>query len=1085
MGTRTTMDGNTAVAHVAYRVNEVCAIFPITPSSTMAELADQWSAEGLKNIWGNVPVVQEMQSEGGAAGAVHGALQSGAMTTTFTASQGLMLMLPNMFKIAGELTPTVFHVAARSLATSALSIFGDHSDVMTARATGFALISSGNVQEAHDAALIAQAATLQSRVPFLHFFDGFRTSHELNTLSLLSDDDIRSLIPNELVRAHRSRALNPEHPFIRGTAHNPDTFFQAREAVSPFYAKAPAIVAKVMAQFDALTGRRYGLFEYEGAADAERVLVLMGSGAETARQTVMALVAKGAKVGVLQVRLYRPFSAADFLAALPASVTAIAVLEQTKEPGSPGEPLYLDVVVTLAEAVGRGERASMPQVVGGRYGISSKDFTPAMAKAALDELLKRDANNRFAARNGFTVGINDDVSHTSLEIDPGFSIEADSVTRAVFYGLGADGTVGANKNSVKIIAEDAGRYAQGYFVYDSHKSGAQTISHLRFGPDPIKSPYLIAEADFVACHQAGFLERQDVLRLAAPGGVFLLNAPYGPDEVFDELPRPVQRQIIDKRLRFFVIDASKVAREVGLPGRTNTILQTCFFAISGVLPREAAIRHIKESIRKTYGRKGDAVVAKNFAAVDGTLARLYQVEAPAAVSSERDLPLIVPDTAPDFVRRVTARMMVGRGDDIPVSLMPPDGTFPSGTSAYEKRNIAEVVPVWEEDLCIQCGQCSFVCPHSVIRARYYHEDALAAAPRSFKSAPVNARGYPEARFSLQFYVEDCTGCGLCVEACPAVSPREPGVKAINLTNKESLIASERVNISFFEKLPVNDRARVDFANVRGVQFLEPLFEFSGACAGCGETPYLKLLSQLFGDRAQIANATGCSFDLRRQPAGDAMDEGPRGPRAGMVKFAVRGQCRVRAGLSAGCRQASRTRPDAAPSARGGSRRGPCERHRHGSADPGVRDPGPADPGRRTQDTAPQALRRGCPRSPLGRRSSCAAEHLDRRWRRLGLRHRLWRTRPRDGERSRRQRPGARYRGLFQHRRPGVEGDAPRSRGQVRDRRQARRAQGPRPPGDRLWQCLRCASRHGRQPATDTGRVPRGGSLRRNIPDPGL
>ena len=728
MGTRTTMDGNTAVAHVAYRVNEVCAIFPITPSSTMAELADQWSAEGLRNIWGNVPEVQEMQSEGGAAGAVHGALQSGAMTTTFTASQGLMLMLPNMFKIAGELTPTVFHVAARSLATSALSIFGDHSDVMTARTTGFALISSANVQEAHDAALIAQAATLQSRVPFLHFFDGFRTSHELNTLSLLSDDDIRSLIPNELVRAHRSRALNPEHPFIRGTAHNPDTFFQAREAVSPFYAKVPAIVAKIMAQFDALTGRRYGLFEYEGAADAERVLVLMGSGAETARQTVMALVDKGAKVGVLQVRLYRPFSAADFLAALPASVTAIAVLEQTKEPGSTGEPLYLDVVATLAEAVGRGERGSMPRVVGGRYGISSKDFTPAMAKAALDELVKRDANDRFAARNGFTVGINDDVSHTSLEVDPGFSIEADSVTRAVFYGLGADGTVGANKNSVKIIAEDAGRYAQGYFVYDSHKSGAQTISHLRFGPDPIKAPYLIAEAGFVACHQAGFLERQDVLRLAAPGGVFLLNTPSGPDEVFDDLPRPVQRQIIDKRLRFFVIDASKVAREAGLPGRTNTILQTCFFAISGVLPREAAIRHIKESIRKTYGRKGAAVVAKNFAAVDGALARLYQVEVPAAVSSDRDLPPIVPDSAPDFVRRVTARMMVGRGDDIPVSLMPPDGTFPSGTGAYEKRNIAEVVPVWEEDLCIQCGQCSFVCPHSVIRARYYHEDALAAAP---------------------------------------------------------------------------------------------------------------------------------------------------------------------------------------------------------------------------------------------------------------------------------------------------------------------------------------------------------------------
>ncbi len=858
MGTRTTMDGNTAVAHVAYRVNEVCAIYPITPSSTMAELADEWSAEGVPNIWGNVPVVLEMQSEGGAAGAVHGALQSGAMTTTFTASQGLMLMLPNMLKIAGELTATVFHVAARSLATSALSIFGDHSDVMTVRTTGFALISSANVQEAHDTALIAQAATLQSRVPFLHFFDGFRTSHELNTLSLLSNDDIKSMISNDLVRAHRARGLNPEHPFIRGTAHNPDTFFQAREAVSPFYAAAPGIVANAMERFGALTGRRYSLFEYEGAPDAERMLILMGSGAETARETVKVLVSRGEKVGVLQVRLYRPFSAIHFLAALPASATAIGVLEQTKEPGAPGEPLYLDVFTTIAEAYGRGERAAMPRVVGGRYGISSKDFTPAMVKAAFDELSKRDGEGRFAARNGFTVGINDDVSHTSLEVDPTFSIERDSVTRAVFYGLGADGTVGANKNSVKIIAEDAGRYAQGYFVYDSHKSGAQTISHLRFGPEPIRAPYLIAEASFVACHQFGFLARQDVLRMAAPGGVFLLNSPYGPDEVWDRLPRPVQSQIIEKRLRFFVIDASKVARDVGLGARTNTVLQTCFFAISGVLPREAAIAHIKESIRKTYGRKGETVVAKNFAAVDGTLERLFEVKVSASVTSPHDRPAVVPAAAPDFVRQVTALMMVGRGDDIPVSLVPADGTFPSGTSAYEKRNIADEVPVWKEDLCIQCGQCSFVCPHSVIRSRFYHEDLLAGAPASFKSAPVNARGYPEARFTLQFYVEDCTGCGLCVEACPAVSPREPGLKAINMADKEPLIAAERTNIAFFEKLPVNDRARVDFANVRGVQFLEPLFEFSGACAGCGETPYLKLLSQLFGDRAQIANATGCS-----------------------------------------------------------------------------------------------------------------------------------------------------------------------------------------------------------------------------------
>ena len=858
MGTRTTMDGNTAVAHVAYRVNEVCAIYPITPSSTMAELADQWAAEGVRNIWGNVPVVQEMQSEGGAAGAVHGALQSGAMTTTFTASQGLMLMLPNMLKIAGELTSTVFHVAARSLATSALSIFGDHSDVMTARTTGFALISSANVQEAHDTALIAQAATLQSRVPFLHFFDGFRTSHELNTLSLLSDDDIKSMISNDLVRAHRARALNPEHPFIRGTAHNPDTFFQAREAVSPFYAAVPGIVADAMERFAALTGRRYSLFEYEGSPDAERILILMGSGAETARETAKVLVAQGEKVGVLQVRLYRPFSAAHLLAAVPESVTAIAVLEQTKEPGGSGEPLYLDVVSTLAEAFGRGDRSSMPRVTGGRYGISSKDFTPAMVKAAFEELSKRDREGRFAARNSFTVGINDDVSHTSLEVDPAFSIERDSVTRAVFYGLGADGTVGANKNSVKIIAEDAGHFAQGYFVYDSHKSGAQTISHLRFGPDPIKAPYLIAEAGFVACHQFGFLARQDVLRTAAPGGVFLLNCPYGPDEVWDRLTRAVQTQIIEKRLRFFVIDASSVAREVGLGARTNTVLQTCFFAISGVLPREKAIAHIKDSIRKTYGRKGEAVVAKNFAAVDGTLERLFEVKVPASVSSLHDRPAVVPVDAPDFVRQVTAPMLIGRGDDIPVSLVPADGTFPSGTSAYEKRNIADEVPVWREDLCIQCGQCSFVCPHSVIRSRYYHEDLLADAPTSFKSAPVNARGYPEARFTLQFYVEDCTGCGLCVEACPVSSPREPGVKAINMADKGPLIEPERTNLAFFEKLPVNDRARVDFANVRGVQFLEPLFEFSGACAGCGETPYLKLLSQLFGDRAQIANATGCS-----------------------------------------------------------------------------------------------------------------------------------------------------------------------------------------------------------------------------------
>jgi pyruvate-ferredoxin/flavodoxin oxidoreductase len=852
MGSRTTMDGNTAVAHVAYRVNEVCAIFPITPSSTMAELADQWAAEGATNIWGNVPVVQEMQSEGGAAGAVHGALQSGALTTTFTASQGLMLMLPNMFKIAGELTSTVFHVAARSLATSALSIFGDHSDVMTARTTGFALLSSGSVQEAHDAALIAQAATLEARVPFLHFFDGFRTSHELNTLTLLSDSEIRAMIRDDLVRAHRARALSPETPFIRGTAHNPDTFFQAREAANPYFVAVPGIVEAAMNRFAILTGRSYRLFEYEGAPDAERVIVVMGSGCETARETVKALRASGDRIGVVQVRLYRPFSAQHFLATLPASVRAIAVLEQTKEPGAPGEPLYLDVVTTLAQGAACSAREGMPHVIGGRYGISSKDFTPAMVKAVFDEMRRSDP------KTSFTLGINDDVSHTSLDIDPTFSIEHPATVQALFYGLGADGTVGANKNSVKIIAEDAGLYAQGYFVYDSHKSGAQTVSHLRFGPEPIHAPYLIASARFVACHQFGFLARQDVLRFAAPGAVFLLNSPFGADRVWDRLPRPVQQQIIDKRLRFFVIDASKVARDVGLGARINTVLQTCFFAISGVLPRDTAIRHIKEAIRKTYARKGEAVVRKNFEAVDGTLARLQEVQVPAAATSKVERDKIVPDDAPDFVRRVTAKMLVGAGDEIAVSLVPVDGTFPSGTSTFEKRNISDSVPVWEPDLCIQCGQCSFVCPHSVIRARYYHEDKLVGAPGSFKSVSVNARGYPEARFTLQFYIEDCTGCALCVEACPAVSPRQAGMKAINMADKLPLIDAERRNIAFFEKLPVNDRARVDFANVRGVQFLQPLFEFSGACAGCGETPYLKLLSQLFGDRLQIANATGCS-----------------------------------------------------------------------------------------------------------------------------------------------------------------------------------------------------------------------------------
>lgn len=850
-----TMDGNTAVAHVAYRVNEVCAIYPITPSSSMAELADEWAAQGLTNIWGGIPVVQEMQSEGGAAGAVHGSLQSGALTTTFTASQGLLLMIPNMLKIAGELSPTVFHVAARSVATQALSIFGDHSDVMATRTTGFALLASASVQEAHDMALVAQAATLESRVPFLHFFDGFRTSHEVNRITLLSEAQIRALIRQDLVRAHRDRALNPEHAFIRGTAHNPDTFFQARETVNPYYAQVPAIFEAALERFASLTGRTYRLFEYHGAADAERVIVLMGSGVEVVRETMRHLRATaGERVGVLAVRLYRPFSTEHFLAALPGTCQAIAVLDRTKEPGAPGEPLYLDVVAALSRAFTGGKRARLPLIIGGRYGLGSKNFNPAQVKAVFEALKQPNP------MNGFTVGIEDDLAHTSIAVDPAFSIERDDVVRALFFGLGSDGTVGANKNTVKILAEESDLHAQGYFVYDSHKSGAQTVSHLRFGRHPIASPYLIESANFIACHHASFLERIDVLQLAVPGGIFLLNTPHGPDAIWDQLPQPVQRRILERQLRFFVIDASSAAREAGLGARVNTILQTCFFAISGVLPREAAIQRIKRSIEKTYGGKGEDVVRRNFAAVDQTLARLFEVAVPKAATRALEVRPIVPANAPAFVREVTAQMMrgLGSGDAIRVGQLPSDGTWPSGTAVFEKRNISDSVAEWDPDLCIQCGQCGFACPHSVIRSKYYHESALAGAPEGFKSAPVNSRGNPGVRFTLEVYVEDCTGCGICVEACPVHSALEPDRKAINLAQKTPLLETARSTIDFYETLPVNDRSRIDFANVRGVQFLQPLFEFSGACAGCGETPYLKVLSQLFGDRLQIANATGCS-----------------------------------------------------------------------------------------------------------------------------------------------------------------------------------------------------------------------------------
>ncbi len=848
------IDGNEAAASVAYRFSELCAIYPITPSSTMAELADQWASEARPNVWGVVPTVIEMQSEAGAAGTVHGALTTGALTTTFTASQGLLLMIPNMYKIAGELTPAVFHVAARALATHALSIFGDHSDVMAVRSTGFALLSSSSVQEAHDMAAIAHAATLRARVPFVHFFDGFRTSHEVAKIRLLSDDDLRALVSPAEVLEHRRRGLSPEHPSIRGTAQNPDVFFQSREAASPFYARLPAVVEAAMDAFAEVSGRRYRLFELFGDPNAERVIVLMGSAAETAREMLEHLEARGERgLAVVQVHLFRPFSVEHLLRVLPKTTKAIAVLDRVKEPGAIGEPLFMDVIGACAEAAGAGTLGMpMPRVIGGRYGLGSKELTPAMLKSVADELKKPEPKARF------TVGIEDDVSRSSLSVDTSFVTESPRVVRAIFFGLGSDGTVGANKNTIKIIAEDEGVHVQGYFVYDSKKSGSQTVSHLRFGPEPIRGTYLVESASFVGCHQWSFLDRIDILGRAAQKATFLVDSEYGPDRVWDELPRSVQQQIVEKEIALWVIDARSVAKEAGLGSRTNTIMQTCFFAISGVLPKDAAIAKIRAAIKKTYANKGDEVVRRNFAAVDLTLANLHRVSVPgAATSTRRRLPL-VPEHAPPFVQDLTARMLAGRGDELPVSALPIDGTYPSGTSRWEKRNIADEIPVWEPDVCIQCGNCALVCPHGVIRAKFYDEKQLDGAPSAFQSAPIDARGFPEVRFTLQIWAEDCTGCALCVEACPARAKDEAGKRAINMIDKPASLDPERANVAFFETLPVNDRARVDFSTVRGVQFLEPLFEFSGACAGCGETPYIKLLSQLFGDRLVVANATGCS-----------------------------------------------------------------------------------------------------------------------------------------------------------------------------------------------------------------------------------
>ena len=854
IATKVTIDGNEATAYAAYRVNEVIAIYPITPSSLMGEWADQWAAEGVPNIWGSVPTVVEMQSEGGAAGTLHGALQSGALATTFTASQGLLLMIPNMYKIAGELTSAVIHVSARTIATHALSIFGDHSDVMATRATGFALLASNSVQEAMDFALIAQATTLESRVPFLHFFDGFRTSHEVVKVEKLSDATIRALIREELVRAHRARALTPDRPCIRGTAQNPDVFFQARETANPFYLAAPGIVQGAMDRFAQETGRQYRLFDYVGAPDAERVIVLMGSGTETAEESVEHLAAHGEKVGVLKVRLFRPFSVDHFVSALPATVKTLTVLDRTKEPGAIGEPLYQDAVTAISESVASGTAPfrSAPRVIGGRYGLASKEFTPAMVKTVFE--------NAAAGkpRNHFTVGIEDDVTHTSLAVDQEFSTEDPKTVRALFYGLGSDGTVSANKNSIKIIGEDTENFAQGYFVYDSKKAGAITVSHLRFGPRPIRSTYLISRANFVACHQFSFLERYDMLKAAEPGATFLLNSPHGPEEVWGHLPRSVQETILRKKLRFFVIDAYGVARETGMGLRINTIMQTCFFAISGVLPREEAIAAIKKAIDKTYGKRGDAVVKKNFAAVDAALDHLHEVKVPERATSTFDLRRAVPVEAPEFVQNVTAKIISGEGDSLPVSAMPADGTFPVATAQWERRNIALEIPVWDEALCIQCGKCVLVCPHAVIRAKLYEPSSLEKAPATFRSAQARWKEFRELRYTLQVAPEDCTGCALCVQVCPAKSKTEVRHKAINMEPQPPIRESEAENWKFFLDLPETDRRSLSLTQVKDVQLLRPLFEFSGACAGCGETPYIKLVSQLFGDRVLIANATGCS-----------------------------------------------------------------------------------------------------------------------------------------------------------------------------------------------------------------------------------
>jgi pyruvate-ferredoxin/flavodoxin oxidoreductase len=840
------MDGNEAVAHVAYKVNGVIAIYPITPSSPMAEHCDAWSSAGEKNLWGVVPNIAEMQSEAGAAAAVHGALQAGSLSTTFTASQGLMLMIPNMYKIAGELSPTCWHVTARSLACQALSIYGDHQDVMSVRQTGFALLASNSVQEAHDLALVGSAATLRSRVPFIHFFDGFRTSHEVQKLQLMSDESIRAMIDDDYVVAHRLRSMSPDRPTIRGTSQNPDVYFQGRESVNQYYDACPGIVQEYMDQFATHTGRSYRLFDYVGAPDADRVIVIMGSGAEAVHETVEYLTARGEKVGVVKVRLYRPFSIEHFLGALPKTAKRIGVLDRCKEPGASGEPLYLDIVDAMSES----ERGA--KIIGGRYGLSSKEFTPAMVKAVFEELA------RDKPKKHFTIGIKDDLTFLSLEYDEHFSTEPESVVRALFYGLGSDGTVGANKNSIKIIGEDTPNYAQGYFVYDAKKAGVMTVSHLRFGPQPIRSSYLVNKANFIACHVWAFIERFDMLSAAVPGTTFLINAPYPAEEVWDRIPRDVQQRIIDLKMKVYAINAYEVAKETGMGGRINTIMQTCFFYLAGILPQDEAIAAIKGAIKKTYGKRGDKVVQMNYAAVDSAIAALHKLEVPAAPTSDIEMLPVVPGEAPEFVQTVTAAILAGHGDHLSVSQIPVDGVWPTDTTQWEKRNIALEIPVWEPNVCIQCGKCSFHCPHATIRTKVYDGALLSGAPATFKSADAKGKDFPGMKWTVQVAPEDCTGCGACVSICPAKDKVEPGRKAINMAFQPPLRELEHVNYEFFESIPYVDRALVRVNSVKGSQLLEPLFEYSGACAGCGETPYVKLLTQLFGDRLLIGNATGCS-----------------------------------------------------------------------------------------------------------------------------------------------------------------------------------------------------------------------------------